>query len=298
MEFHQLRYFVAAAEELSITRAAERVHISQPALSRQIAALEDELSVALFDRIRKRIHLTEAGRFFLPRARQILCDIETTAQQTREQFGSASTTIRIGFLTPFLDDIVAPAMKELRRESPRTRIALFELSPRAQLDRLRGGELDLAVLGNLDEEDRARFATRPLMRARMAAVIPVDHPLAHRKQIVLKELSNDPFVSLSDEAFPGRRHFLQNICQSQGFDPDIVDECDSLSLLLGSVSAGVGVALLPHHSQKLPHAGCVFINLKTPAVYVDVFAVFRNKSAMALHTTLLEHLLAAADKVG
>jgi AraC-like DNA-binding protein len=87
MEFHQLRSFVATAEELSITAAARRVHLSQPALSRQIQSLEEELGVALFDRVRQRIHLTAAGRYFLDRARQMLCDAETSAQQVREQFG-------------------------------------------------------------------------------------------------------------------------------------------------------------------------------------------------------------------
>ena len=108
MEFHQLRYFVAAAQELSISKAAERVHVSQPALSRQIRVLEDELGVQLFDRIKQRIHLTEAGKFFLVKARQLLCDSESAVQQTQEQFGGVRRTLRLGFLSPFLDDLVAP----------------------------------------------------------------------------------------------------------------------------------------------------------------------------------------------
>ncbi len=297
MELHQLRYFVAAAEELSVTRASERLHVSQPALSRQISALEEELGVALFDRIRKRIHLTEAGKFFLPKARQILCDLETSSQQVREQFGSAKATVRIGILTPFLDDIVAPALKALRKGSRRFQVALFELAPRAQLDRLRDGELDVAVLGNLDEEDRARFATRRLMRARIAAVLPSDHRLAKRKQISLAELKGEYFVSLSDVAFPGRRQFLLATCRSQGFVPDLVEECDSLSLLLGGVSAGTGVALLPQHSSKLPHAGCVFVRLKAPVVRIDVMAVFRDERSARANAELLRHLQAEAAKV-
>jgi DNA-binding transcriptional LysR family regulator len=101
MEFHQLRYFVAAAEAMSMSRAAERVHVSQPALSRQIALLEDELGVLLFDRVRKRIQLTGAGGFFLTKARQLLCDAELSAQQVREQFGGARRTLRLGFIGPY-----------------------------------------------------------------------------------------------------------------------------------------------------------------------------------------------------
>lgn len=298
MEFHQLRYFVAAAEDLSITRAAKRLRVSQPALSRQIGALEEELGVALFDRVRKRIHLTDAGRFFLPKARQILCDAETGVQQVRERFGSSRRTIRLGFLTPFLDDIVTPAIKALRREVPRIDVALFELTPRAQLDRLRDDELDLAVLGNLSEGDREHFTTVTLARSRMGAVLPEEHPLASRKQIGLRELESESFVSLSDVLFPGRRQFLRSICQAAGFEPRIVEENDSLSLMLGSVSAGAGVALLPLHSRKLPHAGCVFVPLKSPPVYAEVMAVHKGGMGHIPISGLLKHLKSAAMAIG
>lgn len=297
MEFHQLRYFVAAAEELSITAAAKRMHVSQPALSRQIAALEDELGFPLFDRIRQRIHLTEAGRFFLPKARQILCDAETCVQQLREQFGQAKRTIRLGFLVPFLDDLVAPSVKALRSLSDQVEVSLFELTPRAQLDRLRDGELDLAILGNIDESDLERFGTTLLMKSRMAVVLPDDHKLAGRKQLVLTELAHDSFVSLSNAFFPGRRHFLWSICHSQGFEPEIASECDSLSLLLGAVSSGLGVALLPLHSRKLPHAGCVFVPLKTPVVYAEVLAVYGKDSANGAILRLLKELETAAEAI-
>jgi DNA-binding transcriptional LysR family regulator len=142
MEFHQLRYFIAVAEELSVSRAAERLHVSQPAMSLQIALLEDELGVALFDRIKKRMHLTDAGRFYLGKARQIVCDSETGAQQVREQFGGKRRTLRLGLLGPFLDDLVAPAVREFRQRHPSVQVSLFDLHPRAQLDRLRSHELD------------------------------------------------------------------------------------------------------------------------------------------------------------
>lgn len=298
MEFHQLRYFIATAEELSITAAAKRLHLSQPALSRQILALEEEVGVALFDRIKKRIHLTEAGRFFLDRARQILCDTETSVQQVREQFGDAKRTIRLGFLTIFLDDIVAPAVRALRKDSPKTGVALFELSPKAQLDRLRDGELDLALLGNIADEDRSRYTVRSLMRNPMAIVLPDDHRLAGRKQVALKELAGEPFVSLSDSIFPGRRQFLRSICQPQGFEPAIAEESDSLPLLLAAVSSGTGVALLPAHSSKLPHAGSVFVRMSTPVVYAEVMAVFRKDAAQGDIAALLTHLETAARAIG
>lgn len=273
MEFHQLRYFAAAAEDLSISRAAARLHVTQPAMSRAIAQLEEELGVALFDRIRKRIHLTDAGRFFLSKARQIICDAETGAQQVREQFGKARRTLRLGFLTPFLDDLVAPAVREFRQRHPKTLVSLFELAPRAQLDRLRNHELDIAILGNIDEQARGDFTVRRIARHRMAAVLPDGHPSAGRKSVKLSALARDRWVSLSDAFYPGRRDFLRRICQAAGFEPDIVSELDSLSLMLAAVATGEGVGVLPAHAKKLPHAGSVFVPLAAPVPVSDLLLV-------------------------
>jgi DNA-binding transcriptional LysR family regulator len=248
-------------------------------------------------RIKKRIHLTEAGRFFLDRARQLICDAETSAQQVREQFGDGKKTIRLGFLSVFLDDIVAPATRKLRKEYPRTDVALFELSPKAQLDRLRDNELDLALLGNLNNEDRMRFVVTTLARSPMAVVLPSDHALANRKQLTLKELAEDPFVSLSDSIFPGRRQFLRTICREQGFDPVIAQESDSIPLLLVTVASGEGVALLPSHSSKLPHSGCVFVRLKSPLVYAEVMAVSQKEASRGALSALIQQMESAAKEV-
>lgn len=298
MEFHQLRYFIAAAEELSVSGAAKRLHVTQPALSRQIAVLEAELGVALFDRIRKRIHLTDAGRFFLPKARQIVCDAETSAQQLREQFGKARRTLRLGFLTPFLDDLVAPAVREFRQRHPKAQVSLFELPPRAQLDRLRNHELDAAILGNLEERDRTHFDIRRLSRHQMAAVLPEDHRLSQKPVIKLKALQEERWISLSDAFFPGRRDFLRRMCQSAGFEPDIVTEVDSLSMMLGAVTAGEGVAVMPDHTRKLPHSGCVFVPLAAPVPMTELLLVLPKKPPSPELTTLITLIAELAAEIG
>jgi len=208
MEFHQLRYFVAAAEELSVSKAAERVHVSQPALSRQIRLLEEEIGLRLFDRIKQRIHLTEAGKFFLLKARQLLCDSEMAVQRVREEFGGVRKTLRLGFLSPFLDDLVAPVVREFQQRHPASKVSLFDLPPRAQLDRLRLHELDAGILANLDDEERKRFDVRRLSRHRFVVVLPESHRLARRKSVKLPELAEDDWVSLSNALFPKRREFL------------------------------------------------------------------------------------------
>lgn len=273
MEFHHLRYFVAAAEELNFSRAAVRAHVSQPALSRAIAELERELGATLFDRSRRSVQLTEAGRFALPRARRLLCDAETLTQQTKERFAGGRRQVRIGFLAPFADDFVAPALRRLRTVQPRWRVALFELSPRAQLDRLRNHELDAALVGNLEARDREMFAVRRLASYPMTALLPQDHQLAKRKKVALAALAGEPFVTLSDTAFPERSALLREACALAGFTPTIGTETDSIAHMITAVASGEGVALIPRHCEKLPHRGAAFVALAEKVAPAEILLV-------------------------
>jgi DNA-binding transcriptional LysR family regulator len=275
--------------------------VTQPALSRQIAALEAELGVQLFDRVKQRIQLTEAGRFFLPKARQILCDAETSAQQLKEQFGKARRTLRLGFLSIFSDDLVAPAIREFRQRHPKAQVSLHELAPRAQLERLRAHELDAVILGNMEARDREEFSVTRLSTHAMAAVLPEDHPLAGKKSMKLAALAKEPWVSLSDTAFPGRREFLRAACVKAGFEPRIAAEVDSLSLVVSSVSSGEGVALLPSHAVKLPHHGCVFVALSAPVPLAELLLLMpkaRPSAEMATLAALIQDRAAQFTREG
>ena len=273
MELRHLRYFIAVAEEQNVTRAAARLHISQPPLSRQIRDLEEELGVDLLQRIGKSVRLTDAGRFFLTKAREIVCDAETAAQQLREQYGTAARTVRLGFIAPVLDDLVVPSVREFRQRHPKTKVSLFELPPRAQLDRLKDHELDAAILGNLSSEDRTLFRVQSLWRGRMTLVLPETHRFAARKSLKLALLANEDWVSLSDVFYPGRRAFLQEICRKSGFEPKIRAEPDSLPLMLAAVAGGEGVAIMPAHAGKLPHSGCALVPIAGAVPVMELLLV-------------------------
>lgn len=273
MELRHLRYYIAVAEEQNISRAAVRLHVSQPPLSRQIRGLEDELGVALLERIGKRVRLTEAGRSFLVKARRIVCDADTAVQQLREEFSQATRTLRIGFITPFLDDLVAPTVRDFRRLHPKLKVSLFELSPAAQIDRLGRRELDAAILGNIGESERSQFRIQSIWKGKMLMVLPEDHALAPRRSLKLATLADEPWVSLAEAFFPGRRGFLQGLCRAAGFEPRIVNEADSIPLMFASVAAGEGVAVLPAHAAKIPHAGCVLVPFTSRAPVTELLLV-------------------------
>jgi DNA-binding transcriptional LysR family regulator len=292
-----LRYFVAAAEVGTISHAARREHVTQPAMSRQIARLERQLGVALFVRGRQRLQLTDAGRFLLPKARQLLCDAVTSEQQLREQFGHEQRTLRLGCLGTFLDDLVAPAVRELKLRHRRAAVTLFDLWPRAQLERLAARELDAAILANLEPEHREQFEVKVLSRHRLAAVLPEGHELAGAATIALRDLADEDWVSLSDAVFPGRRAFLHAACSEAGFVPRIVVEPDSLPALLGAVASGQGVAIAPRHSEKLPHRGVVFTTLRAPAPSVELLLVTPRGTRAPELRTLAELLVAAGKRL-
>jgi DNA-binding transcriptional LysR family regulator len=299
MEFHQLRYFVAAAETGSMSKAAAREHVSQPALSRQVAQLERTLGVLLFERKKQRIHLTDAGRFLLPKARQLLCDADTTRQIVGERFGGVRRTLRLGFLGPFLDDLVVPAVREVKRLHADLTVSLFDLPPRAQLERLLQHELDAAIVSNLDPEHHAQLAVRVLSRHRYAVAVPTGHALAGRRTLPLAALRSERWVSLADSFFPGRSAFLRAACAEAGFEPEVTSEVDSVSTMLGAVATGDGVALVPRHSEKLPHEGSVFVRLEAPVPVSDLTFVTRRRDARpeiaALHDALRERARGLAD---
>ena len=292
-----MRYFIAAAEDLSMSHAAERMHVSQPALSKQVAQLEANLGVELFSRVKQRIHLTDAGRFFLGKARQIICDVETLLQQTQEAYGHGHRTLRLGLISPLLDDLVAPAVREFRQRHTHASVSLFELCPRGQLDRLRSGELDAAILGNMESQDREHFEARELARFAFSVVLPVDHPLSGKMSLKLSALAAEKWVSLADTIFPGRRRFLRHHCQLAGFEPNIVHEADSVSLLLVSIGLGEGVGIVPSHSEKLPHSGCVFLPIEGEPVTSQLFFVTRKERLPLELSTLLQVIAEGAKQL-
>ena len=298
MQFHQLTYFVAAAEAASISRAAEKLRISQPAVSRQIALLESELGADLFWREKQRIAFTTAGRFFLPKARKLLADAVLAAQQTGETFGSRRQTIKVGSIGPVIDDLVAPAIGKICKMHPRCKVTLFDLHPSAQLELLAKGELDLAVLGNIGPADRKRFRLRIASKSPLAAVVPESHPLAKCVSIALRRLAALPIVSLSDALFPGRRQFLDDCCRAAGFTPCSVEEVDSPTLMFARIANGHAAGIAPSHAAKLPHAGCVFVPISTPAVYAELYCVLpkkqKNEDADKIASAIVER---GADKL-
>ena len=288
MELRHLRYFVTVAEELNVSRASARLCVSQPAVSRQIRDLEGELGVTLFARSHNGLSITDAGESFLAHAREILRRSADAAAHMNSFRQRPVINLNVGYIPSVLTSILSPALRKFNRKHKNIEVALKELAPQDQIEGLRHGNIDLALLGNPCAELAREFSVTVLRKVFFQAVIPDDHQLANRKSIGLSELKNEAFVGFNEKKFPGRNDSICRACQGAGFTPRLLARADTLTALLANVSAGKGVSLTPEEVSELPHPGAVFVKLKRPVPAVDSAAAIRKDDRNAVLSELLD----------
>jgi len=288
MELRHLRYFVTVAEELNVSRASARLRISQPAVSRQLRDLEEELGVELFRREKSGLKLTPAGETFLAHARDLLRRSGDAVKQMESFSKCAKEIITVGYIAPVLASILTPALRRFSQQHSNVEVALREMSPADQLKALRERRIDLGLIGNPCPEVEREFAVTALTRIPFQAVLPDNHLLALRKRIALSELEAEEFVGFAEEKFPGRNAAICAVCQAVGFTPRFGQHVESLTALLATVGAGKGVTLAPAEVGQLPHPKAVFVPLKPPAPSVISVAARRRDDSNPLVQALLD----------
>jgi len=288
MELRHLRYFVTVAEELNISRASARLRISQPAVSRQLRDLEEELRVALFTREKHGLKLTPAGQSFLAHARDLLRRSIYAVKQMAAFNEQAKETLTVGYIAPVLSSTLTPALRSFSQAHPQAEVALREMTPGEQVKALRAGRIDLALLGNPCPEIEREFSVTVLTRIPFQAVLPDNHLLALRQRIALSELEGEPVIGFSEETFPGRNAAICAACQAAGFTPRFRHHVENLSALLAVVAAGKGVTLAPAEVSQLAHPQAVFVPLAAPVPFVISAAAQRKDGANPLVKELLE----------
>ncbi len=275
MEIRHLRYFTAAAEELNISRASRRLNVSQPAMSRLIRDLEDELGTPLFVRERFGLALTDAGVKLLAYARQIL-DLSSEAVRVIRNQPANTATLTIGFIASSLGSFLGAALKAFRDSHPEIYVKIHELSPAEQAKELRKGQIDVALIGNPCGAVQDEFETAVLTELQLVAVIPASHGLATRKRIGLKELADDEVIGYREESFPGRNQTILNAFRTAGIKPDIKYHADSLVEVLAMIGSGGGICLMPADVETLPHPGAVFVPVREKLDPIRFTAAWRR----------------------
>lgn len=255
MELRHLRYFVAVAEEGHFGRAARRLHIAQPPLSRQIRALEDELGFPLFDRSRRTIEVTPAGQVFLARVRRLFETLDAAVIEARRAHKGELGRIAIGYPSSVAYSGLTEMLRAFHGRSPSVDIVLREMPPQDQIDALKDGRLDVGfVRGPLEDPT---LASEPVRTEPLVVALPEDHPLASRKRIVLADLAREPFVSFPRARGPSFFDLLMRLCHDAGFTPNIVQEAPQLDMV-SLVAAGFGVAIVPRSVRNVRREGLVY----------------------------------------
>jgi DNA-binding transcriptional LysR family regulator len=295
MELRHLRYFVAVAEELNFGRAAERLRIAQPPLSRQIRDLEREIGSPLFERVPRGVELTPAGRAFLPEARLTLAQAER-AQRTAQRAAQGETgRLRVGFVEAATHSGILPdVLSFFRAHLPSVGLSLFELDPLRQADAFQEGRIDIGILHSPPLDAARWLRVEPIYTEPVILALPKSHALASRSRLTLASLADEPIVSFPRVVGPEMYDDIIARCRAAGFSPRIVQEAAGWHTLASLVGAGVGVGFVPRSIAEFQQHGVVYRAVRELGVQMSLAAVWRRAERSPVRERFVTALLAVA----
>lgn len=244
MELRHLRYFVVVAEEENVSRAALKLHVSQPALSRQIRDLEEELGFLLLERSAKSVRLTEAGRVFLIESRAVLQRVEEAVKAARA-ISAGSGELHVGYAPSLTARILPPTLRAFQSELHKVRARLHDLSTEEMLTGLRDGKLQIAFVPRLSAAMLRGLKFEERTRDAICLAVAPKHPLAKRRTVTLEKVAREPIIAYSRKEYPEAHEMLNALFVPLKSKPRIVEEHDSVSSLIAAVEAGAGVTIAP-----------------------------------------------------
>lgn len=245
MELRHLRYFVAVAEQENVSRAALKLHVSQPALSRQVRDLEEELGFPLLQRSAKSVRLTDAGRTFLAEARAVLQRTAEAVTAARAVATGRRGELNVGYAPMPTVRLLPPTLRAFQAERPEVRVRLHDLSTEEMLTGLRRGALQIAFLVRPTRAMLRGLHFEELARDPMRLAVPPGHPFARRRSLAVARLAREPIVAYSRQDYPEYHAYLTALFATFGSRPRIVEEHEGGAGMIASVEAGVGLALAP-----------------------------------------------------
>jgi DNA-binding transcriptional LysR family regulator len=298
MDFRQLRYFVAVAEELNFSRAAERLNISQPPLSIQIKAMEEELGTVLLARTRHSVALTQAGKLLLDHARTALQELDRAGDLVRRAGRGEAGLIRMGFVdsVPMLD-LFSYLLAGFNQRYPNVRIDLHNMSTSRQISALALGEIDVGFI-RPSQQCRPGPALRvhTVSTDRLKLFLPARHKLAcDGGPVSIRALKDQDFIGIAAGSGCGVHDFTMRACGAAGFVPRVVQETHDLRTVLWLVAAGLGIALLPECYDRAGVANIVSRPLLVPNPESHISMVARASDDCLLLQRFVDHALGFTD---
>ena len=273
MELRQLRYLVALADERHFTRAAEREHVAQLALSQQIRRLEEETGLALVERTTRQVTITEAGAMLVGRARRILAELDAAQSELQGLRGIQTGKVTVGTLHTMGPVDVSLALAIFHERHPGIELTVREQSSEELAEMLRIDELDLAFLSVTERIESHGLGLHQLVSEELVAVLPANHPLAGRAAVRMRELTNEQFISYREGS--RLRELLEAAGHDAGFVPQVKLESNESQRIRRLVARGMGVAILPRSDAEGPGDEIAVLPLTEPALHRDITLAWR-----------------------
>ncbi len=282
MELRHLRYFVAVAEEENVSRAARKLHVSQPGLSRQIRDLEDEIGFQLLERSAKSVRLTAAGKVFLAEAREVLLHAEAAVNKARAVAKDGSGEIHVGYAPSLTVQILPPMLRAFQGEFPHVRVTLHDLSSEEMLSQLDTKKLQVALTVRPPAKMLRGLSFLEIARYAMVVAVAPNHPLAKFKSISLQQVAPEPLIGLNRKDYPEAHAEIKRLFAAVSLKPNLAEEHEGGTSIIAAVEAGRGIALVPSSLACIVGARVKLIPLKPalPPIPVGAVSLKENESEL------------------
>ncbi|KQO24981.1 LysR family transcriptional regulator [Flavobacterium sp. Leaf82] len=289
MELRHLKYFLAVAEELNFTKAAEKLFISQPPLSRQIMELENEIQAKLFIRNNKKVELTEAGKYFEKEVRELFQNLERISVKTKKISENVSGEFRIAYISSIYSAVISDLIKHLTDQFPYVNFKLFEVSTTKQLDALEKGKIELGIIRSPVKSPKIKSQ---LWFQDGFSVVYNKSIIQINSEKEIPNLKDETFVFFNKDYAPHYHEVLLELCAFYGFTPKVVHESNNINSIVQLVKNGLGISIVPSNIAKNNHDPEIgFIELKKVNLYTDVSLITSKEDESEITKVAVDFLL-------
>ncbi len=275
METRLLKYFSVLAEELHFGKAAKRLHISQPPLSRQIKELEEELGVRLFNRTKRNVQLTEYGKYLKQESYKLFNQIDIMKNHLELMKNGTVGQIKIGYVGDFMHSIFPDILHALKQAYPKIETILLESDTESQISALRTGFIDIGFVRTpIEVKD---IIIKPIYEETFSLILSKSHPLSSRKKMPLKELAEEPYIGFSPKCPPPLSKSVMSICNKAGFSPKVIHRALQINSIVKLVENNVGYSIIPIGPKAVFKENVKFFELKTYPERAEISLAYNPK---------------------